>query len=44
MIDLDDLKTLREWQSRNRHSLYVYGGAFVFVLLITNLYVIWSAK
>lgn len=37
MIDMDDLKTLRAWQARNRQRLYLCGGAFGFALLIANL-------
>lgn len=37
MIDIDSLKDLRAWQSRNRRALYLGGGAFGFALLVANL-------
>jgi len=38
MIDIDDYKAFRDWQARNRRTLYIYGGAFTIALLAANLY------
>ncbi|WP_156545816.1 hypothetical protein [Cupriavidus sp. D384] len=37
MLDFDDLRAFRAWQSRNRRALYVCGGTFAFALLVANL-------
>jgi uncharacterized membrane protein len=37
VIDIDDLKTMRAWQHRNRNALYLCGGAFAFAGLIANI-------
>ena len=37
VLDIDDLKTMRAWQQRNRQRGYLCGGAFAFAGLIANI-------